>query len=189
MSLVIKLGGSLIQGSALTACLDHAASLPVNTVIVPGGGVFADQVRITQQHWQFDDHAAHQMAILAMQQTAIMLNNLKPAFSIFKSISALNRLPAQAIWSPDCAELDHAKIPASWEITSDSLAVWLAIQLQANSLLIIKSSPIASQSSLSALQAQGILDGKFIHFANQFTGKIHVLNHHSFITSIHDQFA
>ena len=189
MSLVIKLGGSLIHNSALKACLDYAASLSVNTVIVPGGGVFADQVRVTQQHCQFDDQAAHQMAILAMQQTAIMLNNLKPEFKIFKQISALSHLSKQAIWSPDIADLDHAKIPASWDITSDSLAAWLAIQWQAKLLLIIKSSPIDSQSSLSALQAQGVLDGGFMHFAQQFTGKIQVINYHSFITSAHDQFA
>ena len=51
-------------------------------VIVPGGGAFADQVRLAQQHWQFDDKTAHSMAILAMQQMALLFKGLKGDFPL-----------------------------------------------------------------------------------------------------------
>ena len=70
--IVVKLGGSLSQSDALVKCLNSVEQNYQGraVVIVPGGGAFADQVRLTQQRWQFDDKTAHRMAILAMQQMA-----------------------------------------------------------------------------------------------------------------------
>ena len=74
--IVIKLGGSLSQAETLVSCLDRLEQQykdkPV--VIVPGGGAFADQVRLAQGRWQFDDITAHRMAILAMQQMALKVS-------------------------------------------------------------------------------------------------------------------
>ncbi|HEY8219198.1 MAG TPA: uridylate kinase, partial [Methylobacter sp.] len=81
---VIKLGGSLSRTDALVNCLDAVEQNYQGraVVIVPGGGAFADQVRLAQQHWQFDDNTAHHMALLAMQQMALMFKGLKPGFVI-----------------------------------------------------------------------------------------------------------
>ena len=54
---------------ALSYCLNIIEqNAKDKVVIVPGGGLFADQVRVTQKLWQFNDQVAHQMALLAMQQ-------------------------------------------------------------------------------------------------------------------------
>ena len=46
--IVIKLGGSLSQAETLVNCLDRLEQHYKNeaVVIVPGGGAFADQVRL-----------------------------------------------------------------------------------------------------------------------------------------------
>ena len=104
--IVVKLGGSLSQSDALIKCLNSVeqryAGSPV--VIVPGGGAFADQVRIAQEHWQFNDETAHRMAILAMQQMALLFKGLKDEFFIAHSVIDIRKqLHSQktVIWSPE----------------------------------------------------------------------------------------
>src|SRR4051812_7801139 len=71
--IVLKLGGSLASSGGLTACLAALGRLRGEIVVVPGGGVFADAVRAAQPRFGFSDRAAHRMAILAMEQYAVML--------------------------------------------------------------------------------------------------------------------
>jgi 5-(aminomethyl)-3-furanmethanol phosphate kinase len=178
---VIKLGGSLSRSDALLNCLD---ALEKNyqgsaAVIVPGGGAFADQVRLAQQHWQFDDTTAHHMALLAMQQMALMLKGLKPGFTIAYTIGAIHDQLSRkktVIWSPDIGELDNAGIAASWDITSDSLAAWLAKTLSATELILIKSAAINGSLSLDQLAEQDIVDKAFCDFVAQAAFKTRLIN-------------
>ncbi len=53
---VVKLGGSLLDDpKALTQCLSTIEKAKEKIVIVPGGGLFADQVRAAQQQWNFNE--------------------------------------------------------------------------------------------------------------------------------------
>jgi aspartokinase-like uncharacterized kinase len=161
---VIKLGGSLIAANTLLDCLNRIEKNYQGraVVIVAGGGVFAEQVRLAQQHWQFNDEAAHAMAILAMQQTAWLIKGLKPNFVLVDSVRALQQQRKQiSLWLPNVQELNQAGIVASWDITSDSLAAWLASVLQAQELILVKSAVIDTQLSLEQLQTQGIVDKAF----------------------------
>ena len=70
---VVKLGGSLNSDPVLPQWLELLAELGGGRVIVVcGGGAFADEVRRAQAHWHFDDLPAHNMAVLAMAQTAYL---------------------------------------------------------------------------------------------------------------------
>ena len=183
--IVIKLGGSLSQSDTLIRCLYSIEQnyLDRAVVIVPGGGAFADQVRSAQQRWQFDDQAAHRMAILAMQQMALLINGLKSEFYIARSVTGIReQLYNQkiVIWSPDIVELDNASIQASWDITSDSLAAWLAKALSARELILVKSAMIDPSLSLKQLAKQGIIDKGFCEFVKQATFKIQVINQQNF---------
>ena len=181
MITVIKLGGSLLQGTELMPCLDAVEQLAGQKIIVPGGGLFADQVRVAQACWQFDDRAAHQMAVLAMQQMAVLLQSLKPRFPLIDKLDVV--LPDISIWSPSIGDLDQAGIAASWDITSDSLAAWLAGRLNAEQLILIKSAEIDSKFSLEQLQQHGIIDAAFGQFAEALNCPIRVIHKHSFISS------
>ncbi len=178
--IIIKLGGSLSRSDALVNCLNAVEKNYQGraVVIVPGGGAFADQVRLAQQQWQFDDTTAHHMALLAMQQMALMFKGLKPDFAIADTVAAiqdqLNRKKT-VIWSPDIIELDNAGIEASWDITSDSLAAWLAKTVLATELILIKSAAIDADLSLHQLAEQNIVDKAFCDFVAQAAFKVHII--------------
>jgi len=179
--IIIKLGGSLSRSDTLVNCLNAVEKNYQGraVVIVPGGGAFADQVRLAQQHWQFDNTTAHHMALLAMQQMALMFKGLKPDFAIADTVAAIhNQLNRKktVIWSPDIIELDNAGIEASWDITSDSLAAWLAKTLSATELILIKSAAIDADLSMHQLAEQNIVDKAFCNFVAQAIFKIHIIN-------------
>lgn len=179
--IVIKLGGSLSRSDTLIKCLNKIDShyTDQKIVIVPGGGAFADQVRLAQQHWQFDETTAHRMALLAMQQMALLIAGLKSRFSIAHSVPEISQQllkHAIVIWSPSITELDNAKVPASWDITSDSLAAWLATTLSATELILVKSAVINNRLSLQQLADQSIIDAGFCTLVKQTSYKIRIIN-------------
>lgn len=180
---VVKLGGSLLSSSTLPACLAKAMSMSGRVVIVAGGGVFADLIRSEQRHWLFDEVAAHRMAILSMQQMALLCQSLQPDLTAFASVAAVPDSAEKLIWLPDWQELDQAHIPASWDITSDSLAAWLAGRLHAERLLLIKAGDFEPSASLPALQQQGLLDPAFINFTASQSFAISVINQQRFLSA------
>lgn len=180
---VVKLGGSLLAAASLPACLQRAIALPGRLVIVTGGGVFADVVRSQQLHWQFGNLAAHRMAILAMQQMAMLCHSLQPGLVLCRSVDDLVHTEDKAIWLPDWHELDAAGIAASWDITSDSLAAWLAGRLNASRLLLIKAGEVEANTPLANLQQQGLLDAAFLGFAEPQRYPISVINQQCFLAT------
>ena len=181
--IVIKLGGSLADAHTLLDCLNRLEQNYQGSavVIVMGGGVFADQVRMAQQHWQFNDECAHAMAVLAMQQMAWLVKGLKADFELIHSVSAIQKsLSKIMIWSPELNELNQAGIPASWDITSDSLAAWLAKTLLADELILVKSAAIDSKLSLVQLADSGIIDKAFCECVANTGVSIRIVNQQNF---------
>ena len=182
---VIKLGGSLMDDAAvLTQCLNTIKQkTKEHIVIVPGGGMFADQVRSVQKQWGFDDNIAHQMAILAMQQMALLYKSINQYFFLAENISMIKQAlinHSVVIWSPDIRELNSASVEASWDITSDSLSAWLANQLMASELILVKSAEIPFELSIQDMQQHGLLDRAFNEFIKNSSYKITLINKHRF---------
>ncbi len=174
---VVKLGGSL-QGAppSLGSWLRALAEAPgPPRVVVPGGGPFADAVRRLQGRLGFGDLAAHRMAILAMQQAGLHLHGVEPRLALAESEPEL-RAARAAIWLPwRLAGLEQT-LRASWEVTSDSIACWLATRLGAEVLALVKSAPLpAGQASAAALAGAGLVDPAFAAAAAAFRGRIVLL--------------
>lgn len=182
MITVVKLGGSLLAAERLSACLAAATGIAGRIIIVSGGGSFADLIRHQQRLLGFDDIAAHRMAILSMQQTALLCHSLQPALALAESVDALKAIAESAIWLPDWRELDADGVPASWDITSDSLAAWLAGKVKADRLILVKAGRVATDADLAALQRQDLLDQAFLDFAEPSRYQISVLNHQQFLS-------
>ena len=162
---VVKLGGSTADAAEMADWIAALAGSKLPIVIVPGGGRFADQVRETQIYMDFSDTAAHAMAILAMEQFAQVIldrdERLAPARSLEEMGRALDagKVP---VWLPSSLALPAPDIPASWDVTSDSLAAWLAGKLGANALLLIKQTGAFSGSdTIDSLAVRGIVDAGF----------------------------
>lgn len=173
---VVKLGGSLLSNNSLMDCLAKIKRLSSSTLIVMGGGEFAEQVRVAQQRWQFNDAAAHHMAVLAMQQMALLVHALQPEWPLLKASVELQNWRAQpqtSVWFPVMEHLDQQAIPASWRVTSDSLAAWLAGATGVDELLIVKAAPLLTSTPLQELVATGILDAAFLDYvSDSYTTKI-----------------
>ncbi|WP_036294233.1 aspartate kinase [Methylosinus sp. PW1] len=140
--LVVKLGGSLAASPALRRWLAALRRYPGPLSIVPGGGPFADAVRSAQEALRFSDAAAHDMAIMAMEQYGRALCDLEPGLrpaATLREATAAHAQGAIAVWSPVAMTRANPQIPASWDMTSDSLAAWYAHEAGARALLLVKS--------------------------------------------------
>lgn len=169
---LVKLGGSLSYDPCVRAWLDALASMGGGRVIiVPGGGPFADLVRDAQQHWEFDDEAAHRMALHAMQQNALLLAALCPALMPVETESHMRVVLSRgktALWLPLSMTLDDATLEASWSVTSDSIAAWLAHRLNAERLILVKSCRLPQTPfDASDLSLAGIVDRAFPKFTRE----------------------
>ena len=70
------------------------------------------------------------------------------------------------VWAPARMVLAEPGIRASWQVTSDSLAAWLASRVGAARLVLAKSCtvPATIASSARALAAAGVVDAGFPEF-------------------------
>jgi aspartokinase-like uncharacterized kinase len=167
--LVVKLGGSLAGSRDLTAWLTALDRFSGPLILVPGGGAFADTVRAMQARMRFDDEAAHYMALLAMEQYGIALSRLWPRLTCVATPAAIRRavrLNQAAYWAPAPMALGST-LPKSWEITSDTLSAWLATEIGAKKLLLIKSADVGSKLHIGVadLVNSGTVDPLFPKFA------------------------
>lgn len=131
----------------------------VQIVIVPGGGLFADAVRDAQAISGFDDAVAHHLALQAMAQFGTLLASMHSAFVTVDNLTDIAKYASQRqamIWLPTDMVLSDLSIAKSWQVTSDSLSVWLARKIQAQSLVIVKSVPFLKDHLFaSAMQNDG----------------------------------
>jgi len=166
---VVKLGGSLLGTPELESWLEIISRYgDGKVVIVPGGGIFADAVREAQQLSGISDKVAHQLAVQAMDQYGVLMAGLNRRLATAASELEIAERGWQhrgIIWLPSkmvCADED---IPPSWDVTSDSLAAWLAHTLGAEHLILVKTTrPSISRNSLETLMADGVVDSCFDEF-------------------------
>jgi len=167
--LVVKLGGSLAGTPLLTGWLEALDLYPDPLVIVPGGGGFAEAAREMQKKMHFDNDVAHHIALVAMEQYGLALAALWPRLAMAATPAAIGRALRTgrvACWAPAAMAL-AAPLPKSWDVTSDTLAAWLAAHLRAERLLLIKSAPVDPEADLTFadLASTGLIDRLFPHFA------------------------
>lgn len=167
---VVKVGGSLVESDAAVALMrELAARRPPRLVVVPGGGDFADAVRLTGRRHSIGDQAAHHMALLAMHMSAVMLGAFAPGYVVAErpeEFDAAWQRDLTPVWAPERMVLAAPDVPASWDVTSDSLAAWLARAIAASRLVLVKSClvPEAMDGDAAALAAAGIVDPSFPGF-------------------------
>ncbi len=167
---VVKLGGSLCADPLLPQWLDLLAKLGGGRVtVVGGGGSLADEVRRIQARWNFDDLSAHNMAVLAMAQTAYQLHAMNPALQLATRQADISRVLHKgqtAVWLPFELQRDQPDARTHWGATSDTIALDLAHQLNAERLIVVKSCAIDPAMSLAELGEAGVVDRQFAESAS-----------------------
>lgn len=172
---IVKFGGSLLDSPTRAELLAVAARR--GAVVAPGGGRFADAVREAQSRLGFSDRAAHDMAILAMDQAALALADAAPALELCDTPASLEAAVARgqgALWRPSPMAL-AAELPQSWDVTSDSLAAWLALRLRATRLVILKAADVPAGAGIEALAAAGLVDAYLPRLLSRFGGAVDVI--------------
>lgn len=176
---VVKLGGSVIRSPRLRAWLDAIARTGRQTVVVPGGGALADEVRAAQSGLGFDDAAAHRMALLAMDQLAWAVAGLDPRFTVGTDQASLRAILSEgrvALWAPYAMVANDRRVASDWTVTSDSLALWLTAGLEADACYVIKSAERRQRrSSAAELARQGIVDAAFPGFLASTDAPVYLL--------------
>lgn len=162
---IVKLGGSHALEPHLKEWLAALAACGGRIIVVPGGGPFADKVREMQISIGFDDYAAHHMALLAMEQFGAAIGGLEPRLVHAASLAAIDEALRQArtpIWMPVKMALAARDLPLSWDLTSDSLAAWLAGRVGAKRIMLVKhGGPYGERPDIDDLAARGIVDPLF----------------------------
>jgi aspartokinase-like uncharacterized kinase len=124
--IILKLGGSLIQSAKriIKDVTEYSNSTGETILIVPGGSIFADTVRKANP----SQEAAHWMAILAMEQYGYYLADGTDV----KLIDSLE-IPGNDtyILLPYNLLKKNDKLPHTWDVTSDTIAAWVACKLKA----------------------------------------------------------
>jgi len=148
---VVKVGGSLLELPDLAPRLRCwlASQAAAHHVILAGGGPLAQQVRHWHTQRPLTEVAAHWMCVDLMTVTAHLLNDRLPEIPLIED----DRLLCQRIgdrsctifgvgrWMRHCeSKLPGTKLPATWEVSSDSISGRLAIVLGADELVLMKSS-------------------------------------------------
>jgi 5-(aminomethyl)-3-furanmethanol phosphate kinase len=172
---VIKIGGSLDadpeRRRALLASV--ADSAHGDCIVVPGGGRFADAVRAAQRRERFDDAEAHRRALDAMGQMAAVFCRIEPRLRTSPE-PWIERDAAALVWDPAALRRGHPDIPESWDVTSDSLALWLAARVAAARCVLVKSVDVAPGHDPASLARIGLIDAAAPAFAARFDGAIEI---------------
>ena len=143
MLTVVKVGGGLGRGAgddALRALCLLLGKLGERhpLLVVPGGAEFADAVRDHDRRFGLRATTSHRMAILGMEQFGWLLSDLIPGAERCADLARAGG-PADGrttVLLPARLALDA--LPASWLLTSDSIAAWVAGQVGADRLVLVK---------------------------------------------------
>jgi aspartokinase-like uncharacterized kinase len=142
---VVKVGGGLAREAgddalrALCRTIGEAGARRA-LLVVPGGAGFADAVRDHDARFALRAATAHRMAILGMEQFGWLLCDLipgaVPCTDLASARDAAGRGGAPILLP--AGVLAEDPLPASWEVTSDSIAAWVAGAAHAARLVLVK---------------------------------------------------
>ncbi|MBQ2831795.1 MAG: delta 1-pyrroline-5-carboxylate synthetase [Methanobrevibacter sp.] len=145
MKQVVKIGGSLFP--------DHAIKLANNlkgtdSCIILGGGEFANLIRKYDDEQDFSEEANHWTAIDCMDIMAKLVNDKVDSARLVYSIDDANEISDEGL-TPIFIVSNFLKIEdpfeCSWEVTSDSIAAYVAHLLNANLLIVTDVNGIYTQ--------------------------------------------
>jgi aspartokinase-like uncharacterized kinase len=142
MEAVLKVGGSLAENpSCLVKLCRKLSDLSREycITVVPGGGELVDTVRKLDKKYGLSDVIAHKMAIVGMDQYGLFLSDITPNSFVSNSMEEVGNsvkdkvpifLPSQLMFCED-------PLKNSWDVTSDTIAAYIAGRLHAKKLVLV----------------------------------------------------
>ena len=173
---IYKVGGSLFTLPNLATRIreiirQRAGSLPL---LVAGGGSATDIVRQWDHTRNLGEQRSHGIALRSLQLNDALLAELLPEAVVVQDKEQAVRawenadLPiAAAREFLQAAEERTDRLPHCWEVTSDSIAAWLALRFKASELVLLKSVGLPPRGTLDTARNQQLVDPYFPQLAHQ----------------------
>ena len=142
---VVKIGGSLFPDHAIELAeqLENTAS-----VIILGGGEFANLIRRYNDEIHFSNQTNHWTAIDCMDIIAKLVNDKVQSTKLAFSIEEVNDISDEG-FTPIFVVSEFLRredpFECSWDVTSDSIAAYVAHLLNANLLIVTNVNGIYTQ--------------------------------------------
>jgi aspartokinase-like uncharacterized kinase len=139
---VIKVGGSLAEDPERLQALCRELSELAKTyalIVVPGGGRFADAVRELDQRFNLSSAVSHRMAILGMDQFGLLLCQVIPdscATYLLDDAKQLSEVGVVPVFLPSRLMFKDDPLENSWDVTSDSIAAYVAKRVRVKKLIL-----------------------------------------------------
>ncbi len=184
-TIVYRVGGSLLSLADLGKRLKSLFELPVPLVggstgsapakklVVVGGGAIADVVRNWDQVHRLGDADSHDLALRAMSFNARFVVTLLSDAEL-----VADRIEARDVWDrggivvlaasefvDEEEKLTGEQLPRSWDVTSDSIAAYVALHWPADGLVLCKSVPPVAVCDAGAAARNGHVDSYFAQLA------------------------
>ena len=142
---VVKIGGSLFPDYAI----ELAKQLKnTNSLIILGGGDFANLIRKYDDEIHFSDEINHWAAIDCMDIIAKLVNDKADSTKLVYSIEEANKISDDGltpIFIVSKFLRDENPFECSWDVTSDSIAAYVSHLLNANLLIVTDVNGIYTQ--------------------------------------------
>ena len=182
---VWKVGGSLLTLPDLPQRLQDAmkATGPARPLIVVGGGQTADLVRRWDRVHGLGDERAHWLALESLGLNERLLSEVMPKTCLVKT-----RPEAERVWAAGLRPILHAvafvraeetspaiPLPHCWDVTSDSVAAWIAALWPADELVLVKSTAWPDGISVQDGADRGLVDPWFPRIASREV-RLHWIN-------------
>ncbi|HEY7309439.1 MAG TPA: hypothetical protein VH643_08790 [Gemmataceae bacterium] len=169
---VVKVGGSLYEWPHLRKRLRSWLVAEWNSgfgvVLVPGGGRTADAVRELDRLHQLGEETSHWLALRALSLNAHFLASLLPFARVIEDVEDVEetwfagQTPVLDVHAFARADEGRAGcLPASWSVTSDSLAARVALAAKSRCLVLLKSTTIPPSMDWSEAGRLGLVDAMF----------------------------
>ena len=142
---IFKIGGSVLEDfKELNSTISQLSNLfkkeiIQKIIIIPGGGSFVNFIRKIYNELKFTDELAHWMSIISMNYNGIELGKKFPKLEVFDNYNKLKEISRSfSIFLPYHFLKENDKLPHNWQVTSDSIVLYLAKKFGLKDCFLIK---------------------------------------------------
>jgi aspartokinase-like uncharacterized kinase len=176
MRRVVKVGGSLLVRNDLPDSLRQwiAGQPAAQTFVIVGGGELIDAIRDLDQVRPCDPALIHWLCVDLLQSTFRLAASWFASWPSIDSTQDLDRTAAshsgvgetflvsvRSFYHPHSG----SDLPINWDTTTDSIAAELALRVNADELVLLKSCEVDSDADVVQLVRSGIVDPAFARVA------------------------
>ncbi len=144
-SIIVKIGGKILENKenleSTIAQFKHICENDIvqKIIIIPGGGTYANFVRKIDEKISIGDDLSHWMAIFAMNCNGIELSQKYNDIKFFDNLGELKKSNERiAIFLPYDFINQRDELPHIWDVTSDSITLYIAHHLGLKDCFLIK---------------------------------------------------